>query len=30
MDVGSPLWYGLILLVGLVTGALIAWFRRER
>ena len=30
MDIGSPLWYVLLLLAGLATGALIAWARTFR
>lgn len=28
IEVGSPVWYLLILLAGLATGMLIAWIRR--
>lgn len=30
LEVGSPLWYVLVLLAGLFTGAVIAWIRRTR
>lgn len=29
LDVGSPAWYVAVLVVGLVTGLIIAWIRRE-
>ncbi len=27
LSVGSPLWYVLLLVAGLLTGALVAWLR---
>ena len=29
MEVGTPLYYATLLLLGLATGALIAWYRRS-
>jgi hypothetical protein len=29
-DVGSPMWYILMLLLGLAVGMAIAWLRRKR
>jgi hypothetical protein len=29
VDPSSPLWYLFLLLLGIATGALIAWMRRE-